>query len=86
MYAANNYAFEFDSVLGDLENMDSIASFPSEAKSQCMVSGRSHINIHVDCRGHQTSPPQSASTIPLQITPGACTALRSTLLCVVCSS
>jgi len=68
---ASNYAFEFDSVLGDLENMDSIASFPSEAKSQCLVSGRSHINIHVDCRSQQTVPPPSGALDPLPITPGA---------------
>ena len=72
VHAANNFAFEFDSVLGDLERMDSIASFPSEAKSQSMVGGRSQINIHVDCRGGpHASPPSSASSIPLQFSPGA---------------
>ena len=54
--------------------MDSIASFPSDSKSQSMVRGKSQIDIHVDCRGgHQMSPvtPPSADSIPLQMMPGA---------------
>jgi hypothetical protein len=74
MVAANNFAFDFDSVLGDLEGMDSIASFPSEGKVQQTVGAKSQIDIHVDCRGGQhTAPlftPPGAVSIPLHI-PGA---------------
>ena len=76
MVAANNFAFDFDSVLGDLEGMDSIASFPSEEpKLHRMIGARSQIDIHVDCRAsqHIASPltPPSATSIPLHFSLGA---------------